>query len=103
MTAEQVGCESIRRQCIRHRSWLKGSWRLGAKSEYTRAQLDNPRMVIFAKVGLKVSHSIARIHTISNVSHYTRHRKSQDRLAGLDVWGIRGLLPPCCSMPSMIS
>jgi len=77
--------------------------RLGAKSEYTRAQLDNPRMVIYAKGGLKVSHSIARIHTISNVSHYTRHRKSQDRLAGLDVWGIRGLLPPCCSMPSMIS
>ncbi len=60
--------------------------RLGAKSEYTRAQLDNPRMVIYAKGGLKVSHSIARIHTISNVSHYTRHRKSQDRLAGLDVY-----------------
>lgn len=60
MTAEQVGCESIRRQCvITHQSWLKDFWRLGAKSEYTRVQHYNPIMVIFAKGALKVIHSIS--------------------------------------------
>jgi len=54
MSAEQVGCESIRRQCVTHRSWLKDSWHLGRR-EYTRVELDSPRMVTFAKGALKVS------------------------------------------------
>ncbi len=97
MIAEQVGCESIRRQCVTHRSWLKDLGALVASKSNYRVEQDNPRMIIFAKGACEESRYYYNLQCKDPyykecVSHYHRHRETQEHLSASMV----GKSEACC-------